>query len=108
MNVEHDVRTRQSALAGQVVVDGHLQTVGTVTLVLDDERETTPRWAVVRMGVWRGEHYVPLADTYVDHDGRLVVPFDKTSIKHAPHARGDHVISVAVALRLRDYYGIAA
>jgi len=99
---------RRSGLAGHVVVDHHLKAVGTVTDVLFDEREIAPVWAIVRTGVLGGEHYVPLADSYVDHDGRLVVPHAKYSIKHAPRARRDHVVTREVALKVHDYYNMAA
>jgi len=62
----------------------------------------------VKMGVFAGEHYVPLMNAYVDEDGRLVVPFDKSSIKRAPKVRGDHVLTAEVQRELRDYYGVAA
>jgi hypothetical protein len=96
------------ALTGHAVLDSNLRTVGKVTDVLYDEREMKARWVVVKTGVLRGEHYVPLADTYVDDNGRLVVPHDKSSIQHAPHARGAHVLTQEVARELRDYYSIAA
>lgn len=111
MTVDHPFdrpTERRSGLAGHAVVDNHHQTVGTVTDVLFDEREIGPVWAIVRTGVLGGEHYVPLADSYVDHDGRLVVPHAKYSIKHAPCARRDHVVTREVALKVRDYYCMAA
>jgi hypothetical protein len=99
---------RPPGLAGHAVVDNHLKSVGTVTDVLFDERERSPVWAIVRTGVLRGEHFVPLADSYVDNNGRLVVPHAKYSIKHAPRARRDHVVTRDVALKLHDYYSMAA
>jgi PRC-barrel domain len=91
------------------VVDLQLQPVGKVTDVLFDNREFTPRWAIVKTGFFGGERFVPLQDSYIDQDGRLVVPFEKTAIKRAPKPRNsDHVISPEVAKELRDYYGVAA
>jgi len=105
----HDRPTeRPSGLAGHAVVDHHLKAVGTVTDVLFDEREAAPLWAVVRTGMLGGEHYVPLADSYVDTNGRLVLPHAKYSIKHAPRAGRDHVVTRDVALKLHDYYNVAA
>jgi hypothetical protein len=51
---------------------------------------------------------MPLDDSYVDDAGRLVVPFDKASIKRAPKAGREHVLTPDVARELRDYYGRAA
>ena len=90
------------------VVDTNHQLVGRVTDVLFDDREFSPRWAVVKTGLFGGERFVPLQNAYVDEAGRLVVPFDKTSIKRAPKTRGDHLLSPEVAKELRDYYGITA
>jgi hypothetical protein len=91
------------------VVDLQLQPIGKVTDVLFDDREMTPRWAIVKTGFFGGEHFVPLQNSYMDEAGRLVVPFEKNAIKRAPKPRsGDHVISPDVAKELRDYYGIAA
>jgi PRC-barrel domain len=97
-----------SGLSDAPVVDTNYQPVGKVTDVLFDDREVAPRWAVVKTGLFGGERFVPLQNAYVDEAGRLVVPFDKVSIKRAPKTRGDHVLSSEVAKELRDYYGIAA
>jgi hypothetical protein len=95
-------------LTGHAVFDNQLRRVGVVTDVLYDERVQLPRWAVVKTGAVRGEHFVPLAASYVDQDGRLVVPHDKASIKRAPRAGRDHIVTREIALELRDYYNVAA
>jgi len=95
-------------ISGHPVLDMQLENVGKVTDVLYDAAETVARWAVVKTGVFGGEHYVPLDNSYLDEDGRLVLPFDKASIKRAPKARGAHVITDDVARELWDYYGVAA
>ena len=105
---EDNASTTSPGLSDTPVVDNQHQLVGRVTDVLFDDREFSPRWAVVKTGLFGGERFVPLQNTYVDEAGRLVVPFDKTSIKRAPKTRGDHVLSPEIAKELRDYYGIAA
>ncbi len=105
---EPNASTTSSGLSEAPVVDMKLQPVGKVTDVLFDDREFLPRWAVVKTGVFGGERFVPLQNAYMDEAGRLVVPFDKISIKRAPKPRGDHVLSPEVAKELRDYYGVAA
>jgi hypothetical protein len=104
----HEPRDMPPALTGHVVVDAGLAMVGKVTDVLFDERAMERRWAVVKMGFLGGEHYVPLDNAYIDLDGRLVVPFDRTSIKRAPRVPSDHVLTPEAARELRDYYGVAA
>jgi hypothetical protein len=93
---------------GRDVVDARLAPVGKITDVLFDDREAQATWAVVKTGIFGGEHYMPLVDSYVDEAGRLVVPFDKASVKRAPRASREHVISPTVAGELRHYYGVAA
>ena len=95
------------SLTGHDVVDAQMTKVGKVTDVLSDER-ATPKWAVVKTGVFGGERFVPLEHTHLDEDGRLVVPLSKNDIKRAPRVRGDHVITSGVQRELRDYYGAAA
>jgi PRC-barrel domain len=96
------------ALRGRTVVDTRHAEVGTITDVIFDDISSSPNWAIVKTGAWRGEHYMPLSDTYVADDGRLVAPFDRASVKRAPKARRDHVVTPEVARDLRDYYGRAA
>jgi hypothetical protein len=101
---DHASRT----FTGNVAVDVHHQKIGTVTDVLYDERNEVPRWAVVKMGALRGERLMPLADSYVTEDGKVVVALEKNSVKHAPRARRDHVLTIDLRRQLRDYYNIAA
>jgi hypothetical protein len=102
------VHEHSPSLTGHTVVDPNLRRIGTVTDVLFDEREQSPRWAVVKTGIVGGEHFVPLVASYLDEDGRLVVPHDKASIKQAPRAGRDHIVTRDVDRKLRDYYGMAA
>lgn len=111
MTFEHDTDKSDASwpsLSGHTVFDAQLRRVGVVTDVLYDEREQVPRWAVVKTGVVGSEHFVPLSASYVDQDGRLVVPHDKASIKRAPRAGRDHVVTRDVDRKLRDYWSIAA
>ena len=57
--------------------------MGTISYVLYDQRDMAPRWAVVKLGTLRGQHFVPLSDSYMDEDGRLVVPYDKSVVGRA-------------------------
>ena len=111
MTFDHEpkpMRDGATALTGRVVVDTRLAKVGTVTDVIFDERQGAPRWAVVKSGALRVEHFVPLDGSYVDLDGRLVVGLDKTDVKRSPRARRDHLLTAEARRELRDYYGIAA
>jgi sporulation protein YlmC with PRC-barrel domain len=106
---KHDLNEaegRPMTLTGRTVLDSRAEKVGKVTDVLFDEGH--PDWAVVKTGPLSGEHFVPLEYTYVDEDGRLVVPLDKSEIKRAPRVGRDHVITSQARNELRDYYGLAA
>ena len=103
---------RPMMLTGRTVLDSRSARAGTVTDVLFDDRspdlDRRPEWAIVKTGPLSGEHFVPLEHTYVDADGRLVVPLDKGEIKRAPRVGRDHVITSRARNQLRDYYGLAA
>jgi hypothetical protein len=101
----HDHVTQTTT--GHVAVDPHLERIGKVTDVLYDDRGT-PRWAVLRTGLMRGERLVPFEQVYVDEDGRVVLSIDKRDVRRAPRARRDHVLTLQVRRALRDYYGTVA
>jgi hypothetical protein len=94
-------------LTGRLVVDTQFAKIGTVTDVLSDDVGAR-RWAIVKTGVFSGEHVMPLEDTYVDTDGRIVATINKAVVKLAPRVRGDHVLTVEDRRELRDYYNVAA
>jgi hypothetical protein len=96
---------RDARLTGHAVVDARQDKIGKVTDVIFDDRGA-PQWVVVRTGVLSGEHFMPLGESYLDHNDRLVVPLDKDTIKRAPRARRDHVLTLATRRGLRDYYGV--
>ncbi len=96
------------SFTGRRAVDAQLEPLGKVTDVLYGEVSSDPRWAVVKTGLLGGEHLVPLANTYIDQDGRLVLPFDKNTVKHAPKPRGEHVLTRELAEELQQYWGAAA
>jgi hypothetical protein len=110
MTFKHELDTRDApvALAGHPVVDSHLAKLGKVTDVIFDDRAGIPRWAIVRTGILGGERYVPLDNSYVDEDGRVVVSLDRATVRRAPRVRRDHVLTPEAQRALRDYYGVAA
>ena len=111
MSSEHESaasREAPSFITGSSVVDARFGKAGKVTDVIFDDRGAATRWAVVKTGVLSGEHLIPLDDTYVAEDGRLVVPFDRTTIKRAPRVSRDHILTPEIKRSLRDYYGVAA
>jgi hypothetical protein len=95
-------------LTGRVVRDNNLAKVGKVTDVIAEDGMNRRRWAVVQTGLFGAEHFVPLDDSYVDATGTLVVPLDKSTIKHAPKANHEHVMTIDLRREVRDYYSVAA
>jgi hypothetical protein len=94
------------AMTGHAVIDANLDTIGKVTDVLYDDIEMAPRWAVVKLnGVFGSEHFMPVDAAYVDAEDKVVIPWDKSMIKGAPKAGGDHILSPELSKELTDYYG---
>ena len=94
--------------SGHQVIDRHGTEVGTITDVVYDEITEEPTWGVVSPGVLHARHYIPLAPpVYLDTGGAVVVPYDKTFVKHAPKANKDHVLTSAMKAELNTYYGIS-
>jgi hypothetical protein len=96
------------SLHGHAVVDTNMEPVGKITDVIFDNRDLSPRFAIVKTGMLGGERFMPLENSYLDADGRLIVPFDKMAIKGAPKVRGEHVLSPEIEREVCEYYGVAA
>jgi uncharacterized protein (TIGR02271 family) len=83
--------------------DGKLGTVGEVFL---DDETGRPEWATVRTGLFgTKEAFVPLAQAEIAGDD-LRVPYDKDTVKNAPHIESDGHLSPAEEEELYRYYGI--
>ena len=96
----------EPALTDHEVVDEHHVHVGTVTDVIFDDRDFRPRWATVKLGFMRGEHLAPLDGSYLSEDGRLVLPFDREVVRHAPKAPHDHVLTPEVTREVEEHYAL--
>ncbi len=85
--------------------DGKLGTVGEVYL---DDETGRPEWATVRTGLFgTKEAFVPLAQADLTGDD-LRVPYDKETVKNAPHIGTDGHLSPAEESELYRYYGLGA
>jgi sporulation protein YlmC with PRC-barrel domain len=92
-------------LLDRTVINERGEKLGKVTDVLFDDRGD-PRWAVVSAGLLASAHYVPLARAFTTPDGRVVVPYDKGVVKHAPRAAGGHVLDRDLEARLLEHYEV--
>ncbi len=86
------------------VVDNHFSRVGKVTDVLYRDGSDRPAWALVKTGPLTSERLAPLDGAYVSDDGALVLPFDEHTLKHAPKAPRDHVLTPDVADEAVAYF----
>lgn len=89
------------------VVDRGGHDIGTVTELYVDEVHGRVGWLAVRTGLF-GEHVspVPLADIRWSDDGAVVLPFDRGTVKDAPHHDPEMALSVEEEAALFDYYGV--
>jgi uncharacterized protein (TIGR02271 family) len=98
--------TDPKSLDGRTVhgADGKL---GKVEGVYIDQETGNAEWATVATGLF-GSHvsFVPLATATTTPEGELQVPFDKSSVKNAPHHEPDQELSVDDERRLFEHYGV--
>jgi hypothetical protein len=90
-------------VAGLTAIDNEGEKVGTITDVLFD-RNGEPRWGVVDPGMLRRAHYVPLDGAYETEDGKVVLPVGRDSVKSAPAAGREHVITTDLEAALNAHY----
>lgn len=99
---------------GHSVVDEHDHEVGTVIDVAYDDGAANagsagerPAWLVVDPGLFRAEHWVPVAGTYRSASGSIVVPWDWELIKHSPKADDGHLMTPQLARELERHYEVS-
>lgn len=89
------------------VIDQHGAKVGEVVDVVSDPSTLEPRFLVVDPGVFKTTHYVPVKGSYQTAKGDIVVPYDASSVKHAPKAGRDHVLTPELEHEILAHYGLA-
>ena len=102
MNSQSEIRNLQNAH----IVDRDGDKVGKVSqlYLTDDSRE--PSWVTVNTGFFgTKESFIPLAEARLDGD-TLRVPYDKATIKGAPHVPDDGNISREDEEELYRYYNV--
>ncbi|MDY7099655.1 MAG: PRC-barrel domain-containing protein [Actinomycetota bacterium] len=97
----------QPRLQGHDVVDEQGEKIGAVSDVVFDSATGDAAWVVVNTGVLRAAHFVPLQNAYVSAEGRLVVPFDKRTVKGSPRAGRDHIMTSELQHSLVEHYSLA-
>ncbi len=89
------------------VVDEQGQAVGKVQDVLFEGAGDSPTWLVVKPGFLRSAHYVPVRGSYTTVTEKVVVPFNRETIRRAPKANNDHVLTSEARARLAQHYALA-
>ena len=90
------------------VVDDQQHKVGKITDVIYDIATEQPRWAIVKLHLLGREHMAPLEGAYITDDGRVVISHARDTVKHAPVAPHDHVLSTELEQEAARHYGLAA
>lgn len=92
---------------GHKLLDREGNNVGKIDQVYFDDRENTPKWVTVQTGMLGTRHsFVPLEGAR-DADEDFMVPFDKDTIKDAPHFDAERHLSVDEENTLYRHYGVA-
>lgn len=73
---------------GRKVVDPSDDKVGTIGLILVDQRTGAPEWARVSGGLFTATNYVPLVDARPEGD-LIRIPLYRDRVRSAPAVRGD-------------------
>jgi uncharacterized protein (TIGR02271 family) len=80
--------------------------LGKIEDIYLDEQTGKPEWMAVKTGLFGGRvSFVPLAQARLDGDA-VTVPYDKATIKDAPHAEADGQLSQPEEADLYRHYGL--
>lgn len=93
-----------NSLTGSQVIDLNGQAIGKIKDVVFDGAADTPTWLVVKPGLLRAEHYVPVRGAYRTEGDNVVVPFDRHTVTSAPKAGSDHVVTNEQRALLAQHY----
>jgi hypothetical protein len=63
------------------------QKIGKITDVIYDHRTLEPRWFVVKVGLLKGHHLVPVGSVSMS-GSEVAVPYDKELVQTAPKPEG--------------------
>jgi len=91
---------------GRDLIDMGGDKIGTVDDLRYDEAMATPKWLLVKTGLFgTRKMFVPASQVRSSGD-RLVVSFTKDRVKSAPRIEDEEVLSQAEERELCSYYGL--
>jgi uncharacterized protein (TIGR02271 family) len=80
--------------------------LGKIEDIYLDEQTGKPEWMAVKTGLFGGRvSFVPLAEASLEGD-TVTVPYDKATVKDAPHAEADGQLSQQEEAQLYRHYGL--
>lgn len=100
----HGAEGHGPALTGRTAIDEHGEQLGEIADVVFDQLDEQPEYLVVKPGVLRMSHYVPVAGTYETIEGDIVVPWDRHWFKLAPKAQRGHSLTSTQRHDLEAHY----
>lgn len=93
------------AWRGKTVKDRHGEKIGRFGAVYLDRETDVPAYAGVTTGLLgRTEHYVPLADAWLDDDEDVCVPYDRDMVLEAPEINPKVALTAAEEDELGEHY----
>jgi uncharacterized protein (TIGR02271 family) len=93
-------------LIGYEVAGSDGSKIGKVEEIYLDEATGKPEWAEVKTGMFGSKTaLVPLA-VAAEEEGRVMLPFDKETVKAAPHHEPGQTLSAADERQLFEHYGV--
>lgn len=103
-NPFRDVPDAPLTYTGHKVLDEAGHEIGKVSDVIYED--TTPKWLVVDVGLLGVSHYAPAALTFQTEEGDVVASFTKDTVKSAPKAHRNHIVSRETESQLQDHYAL--
>jgi uncharacterized protein (TIGR02271 family) len=100
------ISVQPQELIGHHLLDSSGDDIGKIGHVFYDDASQQAKWVTVRTGLFgTRECFVPVQGARpVQED--LQVPFDKQTVKNAPHFEADRLISSEEERRLYEHYGL--
>jgi uncharacterized protein (TIGR02271 family) len=94
------------SVAGRDVYGPDGDKIGSVAQVYLDDQSGQPEWLTVHTGLFgMNESFVPLRDATVT-EGRVEVPYDKSTVKDAPNVTADGHLEPEEERRLYEHYSL--
>ncbi len=99
-------REQLDSLIGSAAYDRDGDKIGTIGQVYDDDRTNEPKWITVNTGLFgTNESFIPLQGAEF-RGGRVVVTYDKATVKDAPNIDDNSHLSAEEEQRLYRHYGL--